>query len=136
MRSYLSYFISFLVVMLVSGCVTTKPKSNVNTNGNNNVTVSSVYNYDKSLKQCINESDYLARKNKAEYGRINEALLQMLAEIKLYSSQLSQIDEKNKEIITSMYMFQVNDLCNTISQNYLFEVKKDLNKIVDKTKGN
>lgn len=123
---FFKFILITLVMSVLSGCAIPAKK---------NETGESSYNYDKSLKQCINESDYLAKKNRSQYGKTNEALIQMLSGIKSYSTtQFDQIDEKNKEIITSMYMYQVNDLCNNISQSYLIEVKKDLNSIVDKTK--
>lgn len=137
MRSSLFIFTPLLLVTsLLVGC-TIKPisKSNVN-NTNKELMPSAQYDYDKQLKQCIAESDYLAKKNKAKYGPTNDALIQILSGVKSYSSQLSQIDEKNKEIITSLYVYQVNDLCNSISQYYLAEVKKELDSIVDKIKSN
>lgn len=135
MRSYLFIVTPLLLTMsLLVGCTA---KSVNGSNVNNKALMPSVeYDYDKQLKQCITESDFLAKKDKSKYGSTNDALIQMLSGIKSYSSQLSQIDEKNKEIITSMYVYQVNDLCNSISQVYLTEVKKDLDKIVGKIKIN
>ncbi|GAA5103501.1 hypothetical protein GCM10023211_00030 [Orbus sasakiae] len=135
-RSLFIFTPVFLVVSLLVGCAV-KPvttKSTVTTN--KDLIPVEQYDYDKKLRQCVAESDYLAKKDKTKYGQVNTALIQILSGVKAYSSQLSQIDEKNKEIITSMYVYQVNDLCNSISQFYLAEVKKDLNRIVDKTKSN
>lgn len=136
MRNCLFIFTPLVLAMsLLVGC-TVKPMNKANTNPNKDLMPSAQYDYDKQLKQCIAESDYLAKKDKSKYGQTNDALIQILSGVKSYSSQLSQIDEKNKEIITSMYVYQVNDLCNSISQLYLAEVKKELDKIVDKIKSN
>ena len=95
----------------------------VNSNGDN-LTGSLSTGLRHQLDTCLFEAQQLSHLGGAGYRHQIDELYRQLRAVKYYASIAGELSGGMKDTITPLYQYKINDLCNTISQSLLMELKK------------
>ncbi|MRS89636.1 hypothetical protein GJV04_06255 [Enterobacteriaceae bacterium RIT714] len=72
---------------------------------------------------CVSEASSLVKINRAKYEKDYTNLVAMIKITKDYSGAIHHIRNDSQSIITPLYQYKINNICNEISQKLLAEMK-------------
>lgn len=76
------------------------------------------------LATCLFEADQLVKLNAGKYRGMVNTLYENIHSAKYYASIAGNLSATTTDTITPLYQYRVNDVCNTISQALLGELKQ------------
>jgi len=103
--------VSLVVLTLVmsTACTPRKSKTVITTSG--------------PYSSCVAEASALTKIDRAKYAKDYNNLAAMIRITKDYSGDISNIRNDTQSIVTPLYQYKMNNICNEISQKLLAEMK-------------
>ncbi|GDX05309.1 hypothetical protein [Buttiauxella sp. A111] len=75
------------------------------------------------FSSCVAEATTLVKINRVKYEKDYTNLSTMIKATKDYAGIINHIQSDNQSIITPLYQYKINNVCNEISQKLLAEMK-------------